>query len=152
MVRLVPNWEQHINNIQSIVSPIFTMESCTANKCSPSKKSFSCSMCGKEFAIFSHLKAHEKIHTGDKPFGCKIEMEYKKRLVLNRSSAHTVTRTLLQKVILKPMRESTLVRNHSAVPSVTTNVPSRVVWRSMKEPTPVLNLSAAPSVTTNVHN
>ena len=33
-------------------------------------KSFSCSQCGKKFKQKTHLKTHEQIHTGKKPFTC----------------------------------------------------------------------------------
>jgi len=35
-------------------------------------KNFTCSFCGKRFLRQDHMLQHENIHTGNKPFQCKV--------------------------------------------------------------------------------
>ncbi|XP_054460120.1 zinc finger and BTB domain-containing protein 38 [Anoplopoma fimbria] len=38
--------------------------------CEPRRKSYICRACGKAFSGLSNLEAHERVHTGEKPFRC----------------------------------------------------------------------------------
>ena len=48
--------------------------------CHTNEKAFACEICGQAFRTKQRLLAHNRHHTGEKPFKCDVEVRYKQRM------------------------------------------------------------------------
>ncbi|XP_037651681.1 oocyte zinc finger protein XlCOF6-like isoform X3 [Sebastes umbrosus] len=86
----------------------------TDSRCSSGEKPFSCSECGKRFAIKKNLKQHMITHTGEKPFSCSLCTKSFKRSgdLQKHMRVHTGEKPFSCSVCMKSFARSEYLKKH----------------------------------------